>query len=141
MMNPTNTTQNFNETALSAEMERSILKEKMRRAAEKCGSALLRYYIQTGDGSHENKMKYVLKDLLYSQTEEPEYLCETIYEEANTHLAEAIKYGFTPKDLSELRSNIDQYRVLVRSKRQPVPNKRKLEDVMMDWQPGGKRTV
>lgn len=141
MTDSTNTPKNFDETALSGEMERNILKEKMRRSAEKCGSALLRYYHQTGDAGYEKKMKYVLKDLLYSQAEEPEYLCETIYEEANTHLVEAMKCGYSARDLSDLRSNIDQYRVLLRNKRQPVPNKRRLEDVMQHWQPGGRRTA
>lgn len=141
MINPTTTTENFNNTSLGADMERNILKEKMKRAAERCGSAVQQYYQQTGQTGHERKIKYVLKDLLYTQTEDAEYLCETIYEEANTHLPEAMKYGYKPEDLAELRKSIDEYRVLIKNKRQTIANKKKLDEIIQDFGVLGRRTA
>jgi len=131
--------ENLNEASMNAAFESNILKEKMSRAAERCGNALLYFYHVSDNSGHEKKMKYMLKDLFYTKTEEAEYICEQIYEEADTHLVAAMKYGYTAKDLAELRSCIDAYRALINNKPQVVMSKKTLEDVMESFRTMGRR--
>ena len=129
-----------NSTMVSA-MESNILKATMRRAAEKCGYGLLHYYSTAGNEGHEKKMRHMMKDLLYSKIEDEEYLCESIYEEANMHLAAAMKHGYTAADLAELRHSIDHYRVLKKNKRQAKGNKKKLDEIMQNIEIWGRRSA
>lgn len=121
------------EATLRTAMERNILKEKMRQAAEKCGYGLLRFYNVAGNRPQENKMKYMLKDLLYSKTDEAEFICETIYEEANTHLAAAMKHGYSASDLAELRNSLDAYKCLLKSLRENEQGKKDTTDAIVSF--------
>ena len=126
-------TEKNNNGTHSNSMESSFLKEKMRKSAEKCGYALLHFYRVGGIGAQENKMRYVMKDLLNPSTEDLEYTCETIYEQANRHLVSAMRYGYTADDLAELRRSINEYRVQVKSKREVATNKKQLEEIMLGF--------
>ena len=129
MTNPTQ--ESFNEGKMNVDMECSILKEKMTRAAEKCGTALQEYYTVAGNKGLEGKMRYMLKDLLYQKKEEAEYICEAIYEEANMHLAAAMKYGYKPDDLADLRAYINEYRDFLKIQQQMSMGKKEISEIFI----------
>src|SRR5690606_36052696 len=101
-------------------LDTNIIRATMSNIALKCGNGLSAYAASINNNTLHAKVTYTLPQLNRMKKEEVDDVCQTIHDEADTHIADAGSFGYDAADITDLQTSIDLYRTASQSPRQAI---------------------
>jgi hypothetical protein len=113
-------TQIADSTTGGVTLDTNIIRSTMSNIALKCGDAVSAYAASVNNNTLRARVTYTLPQLNKLKKEEVDDVCQTIHDEANTHIAAAGPFGYDAADITDLQTAIDLYRIGSQNPRQAI---------------------
>jgi hypothetical protein len=96
------------------------IRATMQNLALKCGYALSAYAATINNNTLRSKVNFKPEHFRKLKNDEADDRCQTIHDEALTHLAAASAFGYTAADVTDLQTAINIYRQSMTNPRQAI---------------------
>ncbi len=101
-------------------LDTNIVRITMSNIALKCGNAVSAYAASVNNNTLRDRVTFTLPQLNKMKKEEVDDACQTIHDEADTHIADAGPFGYDAADITDLQTAIDLYRTDSQNPRQAI---------------------